>query len=73
MSIVKLKSDYAELQCYHNTDYEITLSKGFLAHKLENTKYNTPTSKYDIFLYHPSFDFECVYIGNTEDWEDVYV
>jgi hypothetical protein len=71
MGMVKLKSDHAELQCYHNTEYEIIVDKGMKVFKLENTKYNTPDSKYDIFLYHPSFDYECVYIGNSEDWEDI--
>jgi hypothetical protein len=69
--MVRLKSDYAHLQCYHNTDYEIVVDKNMKVFKLENTKYNTSVNKYDIFLYHPSFDYECVYIGNSDDWEDL--
>jgi hypothetical protein len=65
--LVKTKKDSAYLHCYHNTDYTIEVSQKQQVFVIDSDRY--PVGKYEVALYHPSFDFQSVYIGNREDWD----
>lgn len=70
MPLARIKGDHAEIACWHNTDHEIIIDKNLLFFVIDNPNYtNAIDTRYEVCIYHPSFEYECVYIANKDDIE----
>ena len=74
MAIAKIKGKSATFMCWHNTDYEIVIDDSLRFFVIDSPNYTKAIDpKFEVCVYHPSFEFECVYIANKEDIELVEV
>ncbi len=72
MVFAKIKDSSATLRCWHNTEYEMVVDPNLMMFVIDSPNYTKEIDqRFELCLYHPSFQFECVYIGNKEDIEIV--
>lgn len=70
MTLARIKGDSAEFACWHNTEYEIVVDKNLLFFIVDSPNYtNKIDTNFEVCVYHPSFEFECVYVANKDDIE----